>query len=440
MNRILVLGAGFVARPLVGYLLDVPDVKLKIASRTLSKAEKLIDNHPAGVAQQLNVNNDSELLKVVSEADIVISLLPWIHHMKVANLCLETGKNLVTTSYVKPEMQALDKKVKDKGLLFLNEIGVDPGIDHMAAMQIINLVKAKGGHIESFYSYCGGLPALEHNTNPFGYKFSWSPEGVMLAAKNDGKYLKNGEMIEVSSDKLFDHYWLVDVPGAGTFEAYVNRDALPYRDSYNLPDIKSIYRGTLRNISHCQAWHFFKKIGLLDQARRFDFNNVSPRDVMTILMDAYEKKPENTKDTAEKISEQSLTYKKMAWLGLFETEKLPLQEGSAFDLFAHLLKEKLSYGKGEVDLLVQHHEFIVSYPDNNREKITSTLIDKGIPNGDSSMARTVSLPAAIATKLIVEGKIHLSGVHIPVKPEIYKPVLSELETMDIKLTENRFTV
>jgi len=440
MSKILVLGAGFVARPLVRYLFDIPDVKVKIASRTVSKAEKLINNHPNGVAQQLNVNNESDLLKVVSEADTVISLLPWVHHMKVAELCLEYGKNLVTTSYVKPEMKALDKKVKEKDLIFLNEIGVDPGIDHMAAMQIIDRIKDKGGQVESFYSYCGGLPALEYNNNPFGYKFSWSPEGVMLAAKNDGKYLQNGEIIEVGSDRLFEHYWFVDVPGAGTFETYVNRNALPYRDSYNLPDIKSIYRGTLRNISHCQSWNLFKKIGLLDQTRLFDFNKVSPRDVMSNLMDDYSRNPENQKVPFQKISEDSLTYKKMEWLGLFEKQKLPLNVACAFDMFAYLLKEKLSYEKGEVDLLVQYHEFIVSYPGNKKEKITSTLVDKGKPNGDSSMARTVSLPAAIATKFIVEGEIRLTGVHIPVKPEIYNPVLSELEKMDIKLTENSVAV
>jgi len=440
MNKILVLGAGLVARPLVRYLLDTPDLKLKVASRTVSKAEKLIDNYPNGVAQELNVNNDSELLKVISEADIVISLLPWVHHMKVAQMCLDVGKNLVTTSYVKPEMQALDAKVKEKGLIFLNEIGVDPGIDHMAAMQIIDHAKDAGGTVESFYSYCGGLPALENNNNPFGYKFSWSPEGVMLAAKNDGKYLKNGEVVEVDSSKLFEHYWLVDVPGAGTFEAYVNRDALPYRDSYNMQDIKSIYRGTLRNISHCDSWDLFKRIGMLDQNKTFDFDKVSPRDVMTSLLQNYSTKLEHENIEFHNISEYSLTLKKMEWLGLFETEKLPLGEATVFDMFAHLLKNKLAYGEDEVDLLVQHHEFIVSYPEGKKEKITSTLVDKGIPGGDSSMARTVSLPAAIATKLIVEARINLTGVHIPVKPEIYNPVLAELETMDIKLVENRFTV
>jgi len=440
MRKILVLGAGLVARPLVRYLLNISDVKLKIASRTVSKAEKLINSHPNGIAQQLNVENDSELFNVISDADIIISLLPWIHHMKVAHFCLETGKNLVTTSYVKPEMQALDKKVKEKSLIFLNEIGVDPGIDHMAAMQIIDRVKDKGGYIESFYSYCGGLPALEHNTNPFGYKFSWSPEGVMLAAKNDGKYVKNRDIVEVSANKLFEHYWLVDVPGAGTFEAYVNRDALPYRDSYNLQDIKSIYRGTLRNISHCESWNLFKKIGLLDQTRMFDFKKVAPRDVMTTLMQDYTTSLVNKEVALQSISKYSLTFKKMEWLGLFETDKLPLDEASTFDMFAYLLKEKLSYAKGEVDLLVQHHEFIVSYRGGKKEKITSTLVDKGIPGGDSSMSRTVSLPAAIATKLIIQDKISLTGIHIPVKPEIYIPVLKELDGMDIKLTENNLAV
>jgi len=430
MKKVLVLGAGLVARPLVRYLLDQSQVQVKVASRTVSKAEKLIDNHPRGIAEQLNVEDPETLKRVVTDADIVISLLPWIHHLKVANLCVEFNKNFVTTSYVKPEMQALDEKAKAQGLLFLNEIGVDPGIDHMAAMKIINKVKNAGGKITSFYSYCGGLPAMPDNTNPFGYKFSWSPSGVMLAANNDGRYLKDGEIVDIPGPRLFEYYWLLDIPGSATFEAYINRDALPYIDLYGLQGIKSMYRGTLRNISTCESWNHFKKLGLLNQELTFDFTKLTLRDVMAQLVQSDGK--DLIKDLAAflGIPEYSIALKKLEWLGLFNNEKIPLESASSFDMFAHILEKKLVYALGEVDLLVQHHEFIAEYP-GKKEKITSTMIDTGIPHGDSSMARTVSLPAAIATRLILEEKINLTGVHIPVLPEIYQSILAELETMNI---------
>lgn len=435
MKTVVVLGAGLVARPLVRYLLDQTDVQLMVASRTVSKAERLISNHPRGQARQLDVENQGELKNVISSADIVISLLPWIHHMKVANLCVELEKHLVTTSYVKPEMQALHSVAEKKGLLFLNEIGVDPGIDHMAAMKIINRVKSEGGQIDSFYSYCGGLPALQHNTNPLGYKFSWSPVGVMLAANNNGRYLKDGKVIEVPGNQLFEHYWLVDIPGAATFEAYVNRDALPYKELYNIPSAKSMYRGTLRNIGHCESWNYFKKLGLLDSERKFDFGQLSLRQVMAELIGS--SGTDLLADLASylQVPQHSITLKKLQWLGLLEDKKLDLGQASAFDMFATILQDRLVYGEGELDLLVQHHEFVASYPDGRRRLLTSTMVDTGIPDGDSSMARTVSLPAAIATRLILEEKIALRGVHIPVLPEIYEPVLAELETMNISLKE-----
>lgn len=438
MKNILLLGAGLVARPIVRYLLDQPNILLTNASRTVKKAEKLIDGHPRGLAKQLNVENNEALKDLISKSDVVISLLPWIHHMKVAHLCIELKKHLVTTSYVKPEMKALDKEAKQKHLLFLNEIGVDPGIDHMAAMKIINSVKEKDGKIISFYSYCGGLPALENNNNPLGYKFSWSPSGVMLAATNNGRYLKNGNVIDVPGEKLFEHYWLIDVPGAGTFEAYVNRDALPYVNLYNLSSVKSMYRGTLRNIGHCESWNYFKKIGLLNQEKTFNFQEVSPKHVIASLIKS--KGKNLVKDLADflNVPEYSVTIKKMQWLGLLNEEKLPLEKVSAFDMFAYILQDKLNYQQNEIDLLVQHHEFVAEYSNHKKEKITATMVDLGIRGGDSSMARTVSLPAAIATRLIVEGKIKLTGVHIPVVPEIYQPVLSELETMKIKLVERSF--
>jgi saccharopine dehydrogenase-like NADP-dependent oxidoreductase len=435
MKQVLVLGAGHVARPLVRYLLEEADFQVTLAEQTVSKAEDIIADHPRGQALKLNVMDDRALRDTVEKADIVISLLPWTFHLIVAHLCIELGKNLVTTSYVKPEMQALHAAAQKKGLLFLNEIGVDPGIDHMAAMRVINGVKARGGEVKSFYSYCGGLPSLQSNNNPLGYKFSWSPVGVMLAAKNNARYLKDDSIVDIPQKLLFEHYWLLDVPGAGTFEAYVNRDALPYIDLYDIKGVHSMYRGTLRNIGHCESWNYFKAMGLLDQERTFDFRVTSPKQVIAALVDS--NGDDLTADLARflDIPVHSVTIKKLAWLGLLSEQKLPLAQCSVFDMFAYVLENMLVYTEGETDLLLQHHEFIAEYPDGRREKISSTMVDTGIPGGDSSMARTVGLPAAIATKMLLQGKLSLTGVHIPVLPEIYEPVLAELETLNITLVE-----
>jgi saccharopine dehydrogenase-like NADP-dependent oxidoreductase len=440
MKKILVLGAGLVARPLVRYLLEEPEFHVTVATRTLSKAETLIDRRPRGTAKSLNVEDTTALKAFISSADLVISLLPWTHHIDVAKHCIESRKHLVTTSYVKPEMQALDADAKNSGLLFLNEIGVDPGIDHMAAMRVIDGAKKEGGEIFSFYSYCGGLPALESNNNPFGYKFSWSPVGVMLAANNNGRYLKDGRVVQVTSEKLFEHYWLVDVPGVGTFEAYVNRDAFPYIDIYGIQTVHSMYRGTLRNIGHCESWNLFKKLGLFDQDRQFPLQGMSPRRVTAELIGSDGEHLVEDMASFLGIPEYSVTIKKMAWLGLLSDHKVTLSDASPFDLLAHLMQKKLIFEDGEVDLLVQHHEFIAEFGQDRKEKITATMVETGVPGEDSAMARTVGLPAAIAAGLILKGKITLSGVRIPVVPEIYEPVLTILETMGIGFEERRTPV
>jgi saccharopine dehydrogenase-like NADP-dependent oxidoreductase len=434
-KRILVLGAGFVSRPLVEYLLAQPEFRLTVASRTVSKAEKIIGNHDRGIAQALDVQNPEQLDAVIAGADLVISLLPWIHHLEVAKRCLDRGKHLVTTSYVKPEMAALHEAVCQKGLIFLNEIGVDPGIDHMAAMRVIDRVKSGGGNITHFFSYCGGLPAMEHNTNPLGYKFSWSPIGVLLAASSDGRYLIDGELVEICGKDLFTHYWLVDVPGSGTFESYVNRDALAYAMIYGIDGVQSIYRGTLRNIGHCETWDCFKRIGLLSKDRGFDFTQVSPAQAIARLIGSNGVNIISDLARFLQIPEYSVTIKKLEWLGLLEDEKIPIGEATIFDMFAHVLQNKLVYVTGETDMLIQHHEFTAQYPDGKIEKICSTMVAKGTVGGDSAMSRTVGLPAAIGAKRILSGEISQRGVLRPVIPEIYEPVLSELAEMGIGLTE-----
>jgi saccharopine dehydrogenase-like NADP-dependent oxidoreductase len=437
MKQVLILGAGSVARPAVGYLLEKEGVEVVVADQDPVRAEALVAGRPNGRAVALDAGDARLLARHVAAADIVVSLLPWTLHPVVAGLCLAHRKHMVTASYVKEEMQAMDREARDKGLIFLNEVGVDPGLDHMSAMQIIDAVRADGGRIDSFFSYCGGLPALESNNNPLGYKFSWSPEGAMLAATNDGRYMEHGKVFEVPGGDLFKHYWLKSVPGAGVFEAYVNRDALPYLQIYGIEDASGIYRGTLRNVGYCETWDFIKQLGLLNRKMMFDFDAVTPREVMANIVNCPETDVRAGVAAYLKIPAHALTLKKLEWLGLLSNRKLPIGTASVFEMFSYTLKHRLVYEEGEMDLLVMHHEFEAIYPNLPCQRIQSTLIDRGDPVGDSSMSRTVGYPVGIAASLVAGGKITRTGVLRPVSAEIYAPVLAECERLGIQFEEHR---
>jgi saccharopine dehydrogenase (NADP+, L-glutamate forming)/spermidine synthase len=435
MKKVLVLGAGLVAKPLVQYLLDQPDFQVKVASRTVSKAEKLVGDHPKGEARPLNVSDTGELKKLISDADLAISLVPYAHHVTVAKLCIELKKHMVTTSYVSAAMKGLDAKARDAGVLILNELGLDPGIDHMSAMRIIHAVQEKGGRIASFYSYCGGLPAPEANTNPWGYKFSWSPRGVVLAGKNAARYMKDKKEINIASEDLFTHFWPMNIEGVPPFEAYPNRDSVPYVELYGITDADSMYRGTFRYPGWCETMKKVVDLGLLEEAEQ-DVKGLTFAGFLNQLMKK-DKVGDSKKNTAAflKIDEDSEPMRRFDWLGLFSDEPIPAEKSSPLDVFANRLLEKLKYEPGERDMIVLHHDFRAEYPGNKKEKITSTLVDYGIPNGDSSMSRTVGLPAAIGATLILNGKIKETGVHIPVSPTIYEPALDELEKLNIVCKE-----
>ncbi len=435
MKRILVLGAGMISKPLVRYLLDQPDYHVKMASRTVSKAEKIIDSHKRGEAEALNVSDDVQLEKLVSESDVTVSLLPYTYHVKVAKLCIKHKKHLVTTSYVSDEMHKLDDKAKDAGVLLLNESGLDPGIDHMSAMRVIHDVESKGGKIVSFRSTTGALPSHEANTNPFGYKFSWSPRGVLLASRNPSKWLQDGKEVSYPGEQLFENYTLQDVPGIGTFENYPNRNSVPYKDIYGLKDADTVYRGTFRMTGWCETMRKIVALGWLTEESPEEFYGKTYGDLTRYLIGVGQ--DENLpKATASFLGLEvySTVIKRLEWLGLFGNEPLPEDKDNPLDYLNVLTLEKMSLDKKERDMIVMHHEFVAEYP-SKKVYITSTLLDYGILNGDSAVARTVALPAAIAVKMILEGKIDITGTHIPVIPEIYNPILDELEEMDIKFDE-----
>jgi saccharopine dehydrogenase (NADP+, L-glutamate forming) len=438
MKNVLVLGAGLVSKPGVRYLLQQKNVSVTVASRTVSKAEALIQGFAKGKAIQLNVENEDQLSKLIQENDIIVSLLPWIHHLKVAKLCIKYKKHMATTSYVSDDMKKLHDEATANNLLFLNEIGVDPGIDHMSAMKIIDEVYENGGKVIHFYSYCGGLPAPEDNDNPFGYKFSWSPRGVVLASRNSAKFLENGTIVDIEGKNLFLNYRLEEIKGLGKFEVYPNRNSLPYKDLYNLKDAQTVMRGTYRNLGWCDTLKKMVDLGLINEEKQNGLKGITYRKMMADLVGV--KDDQNVKNkVAEKLKLKldSEIIKRFEWLGLFSDKKVQ-DVDNYLDILSELLQEKLVFKNKEKDMIILQHKFTVENADKSKDLITSTLIDFGEALKESSMARTVSLPLAIGVRFMAEGNFNLKGVQIPIHKQIYKPVLGELESLAIKMDEKKY--
>jgi len=434
VKRVLVLGAGLVAGPLVRYLLDVEGFEVTVASRTVAKAEALIGGASNGAALALDVSDEAALEKLISEHDLSISLLPYAHHPTVAAFCVKHRRQMVTTSYVKDAMQALDAEAKAAGVILLNEIGVDPGIDHMSAMQVIHKIADEGGTLVSFTSNTGGLPAPEANDNPMGYKFSWAPRGVVMAGKNPARYMKDGQIVDVPGPELFDHHWPCPIVGFGDLEVYPNRDSMPYIDSYGIGTVKSMFRGTLRYPGWCKTLKSIVELDLLGEEERSDIAGLTYAKWLAgkIGSDGADLKGDLSRRLG--IEETAKPITDLEWLGLLSDEAISAKDNTDLDVVASRMLKKMPYAAGERDMLVMQHEFVAQFADRT-EKTTSTMVDYGIPNGDSSMSRLVGLPAAVAARMILQDKIRMSGVHTPILPEIYEPVLAELATMGVAFTE-----
>jgi len=437
MKKVCLLGAGLVAGPLIEYLLQFDEVELRVADIDLERARSLVKDHPRGRVYQLDLQNRPELVKLVSEAEVVVSMVPYTFHPYVAEICLELGKHLVTASYVSPAMKALDGRAREKGLIFLNELGLDPGIDHMEAMRLIEAAHQAGGRVLSFVSYCGGLPAPEASDNPFGYKFSWSPRGVLLAGRNEARYLLDGREVVVPAEELFSHYQMIDIPGLGVFEGYPNRNSVSYLETYGIRGARTMLRGTLRYPGWCQKLKKIGELGLLDINEREWQSSTYAGFLREYL--GIEEAVELKTAVADRLqlSPKSDVIQSLDWLGLFSEQPLPSRKISPLDLLVALMVEKLKYREGERDMTVLQHQITVEYPGKGRELVTSTLIDFGQPHGHSSMSRTVGLPVALGVKLILERRIGLSGVLTPTVREIYEPILAELETLGLAFKEER---
>jgi saccharopine dehydrogenase (NADP+, L-glutamate forming) len=436
MKKVLCLGAGLVARPFIHYLSE-HGFHVMVASRTISKAEKLIEGAKNAEAVAFNIATDDRLLEdLTAKVDLVCSLLPYTFHVKAAKVAIKHKKTFCTTSYISDEMQALEVEAKKAGVLLLNECGVDPGIDHMSAMQIIDRVHNNNGKITSFTSFTGGLPAPDANDNPYGYKLSWSPRGVLLAGRNDAHFLRDGKEVKIKGADLFQNCELMEVPSMGTFEGYPNRDSMSYIDIYSIQETKTMLRGTFRNTGWCETLDKIADLGLLDIEER-SLSGVTYAGMMRDLTSTGNGDIKEAVANFCKIDKDSKVISRFEWLGLFDEREIDSKVNTRLDALCALFEEKMNYAPGERDMIIMHHEFIAEYPDK-KQKITSTMVDYGIPNGDSSMSRTVALPVAIASRMILEGRINLTGVHRPIIPEIYEPILEELATLNISLEEHTF--
>jgi saccharopine dehydrogenase-like NADP-dependent oxidoreductase len=437
MYKVLILGAGMVAKPMVEYLMK-NNIRIVIASPMKGRADELISGNELGASVDWSMDDLETLGLMIRESDLTVSLLPYKYHSDVAHACLARGKSLVTTSYVQEEMMQLDGEAKKAGLLFLNEVGLDPGLDHMSAMRIIDRIHGRGGKIEEFYSMCGALPAPESADNPMKYKFTWSPKGVILAGLNSARFLMKGKEVFIKTEDLFRNTFSIDFPGIGNMDVYPNRDSLSYIGIYGIPEVKTMYRGTFRYKGWCETLDAMKKLKMLSDEIR-DYTDFRYSD---FLAERAGISTTNLKEEIAKllqVKEDSAAIQSFEFLGFFSDEQLKYYESTPFEITSDRMIEKMMIGENEKDMVILQHIFLVSWPDGNKEVIKSSMIDYGTPSTNTAIAKTVALPASIAVKLILEGKIKATGVQRPVIPEIYNPILDELKEMGIEMTEESTT-
>jgi saccharopine dehydrogenase (NADP+, L-glutamate forming) len=442
MKNILLLGAGRSASSLIRYLAENAtqnEWNVSIADAQQELVLSKIKPYPQLKGLVLDINNSENTQKLIAEQDIVISLLPPALHIQIARWCLELGKNLLTASYVSPEMRAMHQAVKEKGLLFLNEIGLDPGIDHLSAMKILDHVRLQGGKILSFKSFTGGLIAPESDNNPWNYKFTWNPQNVVLAGQGVAKYLEEGQIKYIPYQQLFRRTETIEIAGLGTFEAYANRDSLSYQQVYGLENIRTLLRGTLRKQGYCSAWDCFVQLGMTDNSTLLPTENLTHRKFLTTFLPT-------KKSTIQEIFIETLAIKpemqadilhKFEFLELFEEKPihLPQAEATPAQILQHILEQKWVLAPEDKDMIVMQH--IVDYElDSQEKRITSELVVIGEDNLHTAMAKTVGLPLAIACKLVLEGNVQAKGVVVPVSQEFYEPILAELESLGIVFKEH----
>jgi len=440
MKSILILGAGRSSSSLINYLLENAAAKgweVTVGDFSENVAKEKVGTSPCGKAISFDINDEASSTGAVERADVVISMMPAHLHVMVAKLCLQLRKHLLNASYVTGEMKSFDEEARAKGLLFLNECGLDPGIDHMSAMQVIDRIKASGGTLVSFESFTGGLIAPETDPeNPWRYKFTWNPRNVVMAGQGTAKYLQNGSFKYIPYQQLFQRITHVTVPGFGEYEGYANRDSLKYLETYGLQNISTMLRGTLRNKGYCGAWNVLVQLGCCDDSYSMDgVDKLTHRGFLDTFLEGADHGSIEKKISANfGLDASGEEMKRLQWSGLFSDELVGLQQGTPAQILEHILMKKWKLNDGDKDFIVMWHRFI--YEQNGQKKeIQSYLTATGKDEIETAMAKTVGLPLAIAADLLIEGKISSRGVVIPTVKEIYEPVLATLRKFDIRFTE-----
>lgn len=443
MKTILIIGAGKSSSSLISYLLNKSsqeNLHIIVADLSLKDAQDKIKNHPNGSAITLDIHNVENRRKAVKSADIIISMLPASLHLEVAKDCLTYGKHMVTASYISPSMQALNDEVTAKGLVFMNEIGLDPGIDHMSAMQVIDRIREQGGKMLLFESFTGGLIAPESDNNSWNYKFTWNPRNVVVAGQGGAaKFIQEGQYKYIPYHKLFRRTEILNVEGFGKFEGLANRDSLNYRSIYGLDDILTLYRGTIRKVGFSRAWNVFVQLGMTDDSYVMENSeNMSYRDFTNAFL-AY-----HPTDSVEiklrsylKIEQDDTMWEKLLELDLFNpNKKVGLKNATPAQILEKILKDKWTLQPNDKDMIVMLHKF--GYELNGKkEQIESSMGVIGDDQTYTAMAKTVGLPVAIATLKILKGEINIPGVQLPITKEVYTPILKELEEYGIHFKEKK---
>ncbi|RXP56594.1 saccharopine dehydrogenase [Lutibacter sp. HS1-25] len=441
MRNVLVIGAGKSSSSLITYLLQKSfeeDLHVTVADVFLELAQSKLNKHKNGSAITFDILNKTERQMAIKNANIVVSMLPAHLHINIAKDCLEFGKSLVTASYISNEMNSLNDQVVKKNLVFMNEIGLDPGIDHMSAMQVIDSIKEKGGKMLLFESFCGGLVAPESDDNLWNYKFTWNPRNVVLAGQGGvSKFLQEGTYKYIPYHKLFRRTEILQVDGYGKFEAYANRDSLKYKSVYGLDKILTLYRGTIRRVGFSRAWNIFVQLGMTDDSYTIENSDkMSYRDFTNSFL-AY-----SPSDSVElklrhylKIPQDDVIWDKLVELDIFNANKMvELKNATPAQILEKILKDSWTLKKDDKDMIVMQHLF--GYQLNGeKHQIVSSMICMGENETYTAMAKTVGLPVAIATLKILNGEITNPGVQMPIKKEVYQPILKELAENGIVFTE-----
>lgn len=438
----MIIGAGRSTAYLIKYLAQNSNEnnwKITVYDQDLSLAQARIKSYENCTAKVLDVNNQIERVSAISQADIVISMLPAHMHVGVAMDCVALKKHMVTASYISDGMRELDQAAKDAGVVLMNEIGVDPGIDHMSAMKLIHDVQNRGGKLLQFESFTGGLLAPEsEKDNPWKYKFTWNPRNVVIAGSGGAvKFIQEKTYKYIPYHQLFRRTETIDLEGFGRYEGYANRDSLSYRSIYGLDDIPTLYRGTLRRPGFCRAWDVFVKLGATDDSYKIENSDeLTYRDFINLFL-AY-----NPTDSVElklmhylKIDQDSDIMEKLEWLGIFSDKRVQVKNATPAQILQHILHQKWDLDPDDKDMIVMYHK--IGYELNGvRNQVESSMRVIGDDQTYTAMAKTVGLPVAIAAKMILNGTISTPGVHLPITAEVYNPVLDELENYGIAFIEN----